>query len=203
MNKVITRNVELRASTPELIANRQAEFVISSEAVDSYNTVFRSDGWQLDSYLKNPIVTYNHSLYSANPDSIIGTSEVFFDGDKLIGRVTFEDEKINPVAEKVRKKVEAGTLRMASVGAHIIDADFGDKDKGEDPNVLFFNKHELVEWSIVPAGANPDAHKRNTEAVEAYKKEIIKNIEVQPEVVAPEGRSVFEAQLIINQNKVK
>lgn len=203
MNKTISRNVTLRAVTDELIEKRMAEFVISSEAVDSYGTVFRKDGWKLDDYLRNPIVTYNHSLYSSNPDSIIGTSDVFFDGDLLVGRVQFESADVNPLADKVFKKIQAGTLKMASVGAMVEKAHFGDEDKGEKSDILYFTEQNLIEWSVVPAGANKDAHKRNNETIDDLKKELIKDIDVTTEDVDTKDRSVFEAQLVINKNKVK
>lgn len=205
MNKVVTRNVQLRAASPEMVEKRQAEFVISTETVDSYGTVFRINGWELDNYLKNPIVTYNHSLHSRNPDDIIGVSQVFIEDNQLIGRVTFETEDVNPLAEKVWRKIQAGTLKMASIGALPKRGDWGNKDKGEDPNVLYFSNQELIEWSVVPAGANKDAHKRNTEAVDQFRQELAKKMPVeQPEVVCNnKSKSVFEAQIIINQNKLK
>ena len=206
MNNLITRNAYLRSTTADMIENRQAEFVISSEAVDSYGTVFKMDGWDLNRYIKNPIVCYQHRSFSNDPDDIIGLSEVFIEGDELIGRVNFEEEDINAKAEKIRKKVANGTLKMASVGARIKKATFGDEDKGEDPNVLYFRKAELIEWSIVTVGANPDAHKRNEVAIHEIRKEALAEINVTDEEVIEKptenkNRSVREAQLIINKNK--
>ena len=159
--EIITREATLRAFDEE---SNSAEFVISSEQVDSYNTVFRLDGWQLDSYIRNPIVGYNHRIGHEDPDvSVIGLSEVRMDGEYLVARVEFEEG--NPVAEKVARKVKSGHLRMASVGAVAEQGRWGDKDRGEDPSVFYFTKHRLVEWSIVSAGSNPDAHKRNEQMV--------------------------------------
>jgi len=200
MEKMINRNAVVRAVSDEEV--RSAEFVISSEAIDSYGTVFKLDGWQLERYMQNPIVTYNHSLGSDDPDTIIGTSEVFVEGDKLIGRVIFESAEDNDLADKVFRKVKRGVLKMASVGAIPKKWSIGNKEKGEDPDVLYFNEQELIEWSIVPVGANPDAHKRNAEVIEDYRSDLIKEIEVQVETVT-KNRSAFEAQLVINKNKVK
>ena len=197
---MINRNAVVRAVSDEEV--RSAEFVISSEAIDSYGTVFKLDGWQLERYMQNPIVTYNHSLGSDDPDTIIGTSEVFVEGDKLIGRVIFESAEDNDLADKVFRKVKRGVLKMASVGAIPKKWSIGNKEKGEDPDVLYFNEQELIEWSIVPVGANPDAHKRNGELIEDYRSDLIKEIEVQVETVT-KNRSAFEAQLVINKNKVK
>lgn len=199
MIKTINRNAQFRASGKNDDGKRTAEFVISNEKVDTYGTVFKKAGWKFDRYLKNPVVSYNHGIHSSDPDMIIGTSEIFFDGDDLIGRVTFEDETINPLAHKIANKVDAGTLRMASIGAIPRKADWGDKEKGEDPNTLYFSDQTLVEWAITPVGSNPDAHKRNTEGVEAFKKEL-KSANSTEEKEPKENR-VFEAQLLINKNR--
>ena len=206
MNKLITRNAYVRAASLEMADDdtRQIEFVISSEAVDSYDTVFKMDGWDLTRYAKNPIVCYQHRSNTDNPDDIIGTSQVFVDGDQLIGRVTFEAGEINPKAEKVYQKVLAGTLKMASVGAQIIDGRMGDEKRGEDKNILYFTQQRLMEWSIVSAGANPDALKRNEQAIDEIRTEAAKEITIidKPVITTDkkEKRSVIEAQLIINKN---
>ena len=199
--RIVQRNAYVRTSSLEMADddNRTVEFVISSEATDSYNTVFKMDGWDLNRYTQNPIVCYQHRSTSSDPDDIIGTSKVYVEDDKLIGRVTFEEGAINPKAEKVYQKVLNGTLKMASVGARVMQARLGVKDDNEDPNVLYFTKSELFEWSIVSAGANPEAHKRNEQTIDEIRTESATEIPV----VAPlkiENKSVCEAQLIINKN---
>lgn len=172
MQKSINRLVELRGIDKE---NRTAEFVISTESVDRHGTVFKMDGWQLDSYNRNPIVGYNHRVSSDNPDTIIGTSEVFKDNGVLVGRVTLEAEGENEIADKVWRKLQSGTLRMASVGAIPMDYRWGDSENGEDRDTLYFTRQELLEWSIVSAGSNRDAHKRNIENIEELKSILSKN----------------------------
>lgn len=170
----MVRSAFVRSLTQEQIDKRQAEFVISTEAVDTYGTVFKIDGWELKRYEQNPVVLYAHQSWSADPDIIIGTSEVFVEDRQLIGRVTFEDAESNPLAEKVFKKVQAGILRMASIHADVSEAHWGVESQGEDPNVLYFDKMELLEWSIVPIGSNPDALKRNAAALENLKEKFKK-----------------------------
>jgi HK97 family phage prohead protease len=198
--RIVTRDAYVRSTSEEMIENRQVEFVISTESVDSYGTVFRASGWDLNRYLKNPVVCYQHRSGSDDPDNIIGTSTVRVEDDKLIGVVTFEDAETNPKAEKVFRKVVNGTLKMASVGARVHKARFGDKEKGEDENVLYFERQELYEWSVVAVGANPDAHKRNQITLDEMIEDVKK--EVSSETSSEEGqelkRSVREAQLIIN-----
>lgn len=202
LNKTVVREAVLRAVTDANKEERTAEFVISTEAPDTWGTVFKIAGWKLDRYEKNPIVCYAHRSWSENPDAIIGTSEVFVEGEQLIGRVRFESADINPLAEKVFQKVLAGTLRMASIGANPIRGHWGDEKLGEDKDIIYFDEQELVEWSIVPLGSNPEALKRSADALEEIRAEMVKDIEVTGDSAAPTiKRSVRERQLIINQNR--
>jgi HK97 family phage prohead protease len=202
--RIVTREAFVRDATAEQIENRQVEFVISSEAVDSYRTVFKMDGWDLASYERNPIVCYQHKSHSDDPDNIIGTSTLRIEDGKLIARVTFEDAETNPKAEKVFRKVQSGTLKMASIGANVIKARLGIEENGEDKDVLYFTEQRLMEWSIVSIGSNPDAHKRNAQTVESLRSLIITDVETVEDVIIGEenkSRSVQEAQIIINNNK--
>jgi len=106
------------------------------------------------------------------------------------------------LAEKVWRKVQNGTLRMASVGALPTRGHWGEKAAGEDAEVLYFDAAELYEWSIVSMGSNPDALKRNQESMEAIRASIKKEI---PAIETPETktRTMREAQLIINSNSLK
>jgi len=170
MNK-IDRLVECRGIDVE---NRTAQFVISTESVDRHGTVFKLAGWELDNYNRNPIVGYNHVVSGDNPDTIIGTSRVFQDGDALIGEVTFEREGNNPLADKVFNKMNDGILKMASVGAIPHEYRYGYAKEGEDPDTLYFTRQELIEWSVVSAGSNRDAFKRSTDQVDEIKKTLEK-----------------------------
>jgi len=201
LNKPVSRDVAvIRAVSDANKENREAEFVISTEAADTYGTVFKISGWDLKRYETNPIVCYGHRSWGENPDTIIGTSEVFIEGNQLIGRVRFEPAEINPLAEKVYQKVLAGTLRMASVGANPKRGHWGDDKLGEDNDLIYFDETELLEWSIVPLGSNPEALKRSADNMA----EIIKEI---PKQAPPAGltikRSFREAILNKNQNRYK
>lgn len=202
LNKPVIREAVIRALSDANKENRQAEFVISTEAVDSYGTVFRAEGWDLKRYMANPIVCFQHRSSSDNPDMILGTSEVRIENNQLIATVTFESAADNALAEKVWRKVQNGTLRMASVGANPTRGHWGERAAGEDPEVLYFDSAELYEWSIVSMGSNPDALKRNQESMEAIRASIQKEIPVI-ETPEPQTRKMREAQLIINSNSVK
>ena len=199
--RIVTREAFVRDATAEQIENRQVEFVISSEAVDSYRTVFKMDGWDLASYERNPIVCYQHKSHSDDPDNIIGTSTLRIEDGKLIARVTFEDAETNPKAEKVFRKVQSGTLKMASIGANVIKARLGIEENGEDKDVLYFTEQRLMEWSIVSIGSNPDAHKRNAQTGESLRSSVSKNTDTNQDeefTWDKNKRSLREAELLVN-----
>lgn len=211
LNKPVIREAVIRALSDKNKENREAEFVISTEAPDTYGTVFKISGWDLKRYENNPVVFYAHKSYSDNPDMLIGTSEIRIEENQLIGVVRFEPAEINPLAEKVWQKVQAGTLRMASIGANPKKGHWGDEKFGEDRDVLYFDEQELLEWSIVPIGSNPEALKREYQTIEEIRGIIKKEIPVNPEVQPTTDNeqrttdknkelNAFEAQLIINQN---
>lgn len=202
--KTVIREAVLRTLTDDNIKNREAEFVISTEAVDSYDTVFKIDGWDLKRYQNNPIVAYGHRTWSDNPDMIIGTSEVRIEGNQLIGKVRFEEADVNKTADTIWRKVQAGTLRMASIGANPLEYRYGIAADGENPGVLYFTRTELFEWSIVPLGSNPEALKRSAESISEIRAELKKEIKEQnndPVVERNEKElDAFAAQIIINEN---
>lgn len=200
LNKPVIREAVVRALSEENIKNREVEFVISTEAPDTYGTVFKIGGWQLERYANNPIVAFGHRTWGDNPDTIIGTSEVFIEGNLLIGRVRFENAEDNPLAEKVFRKVQNGILRMASIGANPIRGHWGDKQLGEDPDVIYFDEQELLEWSIVAIGSNPEALAREAQTIDEIRAAIIKDIPGVVESGKTTKRSMCERQLIINQN---
>lgn len=203
VNKTVVREAVIRALTDKNKENREAEFVISTEAPDTYGTVFKVSGWDLKRYEQNPVVFYAHKSYSDNPDMLIGTSTVRIEDNQLIAVVRFETAEINPLAEKVWQKVQAGTLRMASIGANPKKGHWGDEKLGEDRDLIYFDEQELLEWSIVPLGSNPEALKREVQTIEEIREAIIKEIPVVIEQPENRKRTVREAQLIINQNSYK
>ncbi len=185
----ITRAAEINSIDQE---KRQADFIISTESIDRHGTAFKMDGWDLSVYERNPIVCYNHDSGGSNLDSIIGTSEVFRDGTNLVGRVTFEDEGDNPIADKVWKKINKGTLKMASVGAIAHDYRYGVEANGEQRDTVYFTRQELLEWSVVSVGSNPDAFKRSAAEVDEIKATLVEPVD---EMSADTQHSLMEYEL--------
>lgn len=155
---------------------RYREFIISSSAKDRHRTVVDVNKWDLTRYALNPIVGYMHDVYGGrmcspdDPDTLIGTSKVWFEegkvsdklpeGKYLMGGVTFETEEVNPLAEKIFKKVKSGSLRMTSVGfMEIGQGKFGEGEEraGGNDETYYYAGQELLEWSIVKIPSNSTA----------------------------------------------
>lgn len=161
---------EVRAFSPDVEKTRTIEFVISSNSKDRHRTVLPVDKWQLENFNRNGIVGYMHNVYGGDmcnapdPDDVIGSGRAWVENGELIGSVTFESAEINPKAEKIFRKVLAGTLKATSVGFDPIgEGRWGDgeeSERGSNPT-YYFEAQELLEFSIVNIPSNPDALRRS------------------------------------------
>jgi hypothetical protein len=173
---------QIRGIPEDVEETRTVEFVITNETKDRHGTVLDADGWIMDSYMKNPIVGYQHDVYgdsffqSPDPDSVIAKSRIFREGNQWIAAVTFETPDINPKAEKIFRKTLFGTLSAASVGFMPIEKGrWGQGEEsvsGKNPT-YYYGRRELLEFSIVNIPSNPDAIRRRFEADDL--KEIIES----------------------------
>jgi len=155
---------------------RTVEFIINTESKDRVKDILNYDNWNLENYNANPIVGYQHNVYGdnmcnpPNPDDVIGTGKAYLGTtDKgvraLISTVKFEPASLNPTAEKIFRKVLAGTLKAASVGIMPTGKITREDTKNEKGELIdFTNKwagQELLEWSIVNIPANAEAVRRS------------------------------------------
>jgi hypothetical protein len=153
--------------------SRIIPFVLSTYTRDRHSTVLNQEGWQLDNYRKNPVVAYQHTLSGGmctdpDPDYVIGKSiRIDLEGmgrdRRLIGEVQFEPAEVNPLAEKIFRKVLFGSLSRSSVGfMEIGEGKWGEgsESRGGENETYYFAGQELVEWSIVNIPSNPDSGKR-------------------------------------------
>jgi len=163
----------------EVEVTRKVRFVISDDTKDRHGTVVNTNGWDLDHFNNNGIVGYQHDVYGggmcrgADPDSVIGKGRAWIEDNVLMGEVEFEPAEINPLAEKVFRKVLHGTLKATSVGFRSIGGGILKNDEtgeekeldrapyniGED-ETYYFKGQELLEFSIVNIPSNPNALKR-------------------------------------------
>ena len=103
-----------------------------------------------------------------NPDDQLGSARAYFETVKkgegeekqLLVDITFEPESINPLAEKIFRKVLHGSLRAVSVGFVPLTDKEGKTGDMRGDNFHYFGQ-ELLEVSVVNIPSNPDALKRS------------------------------------------
>lgn len=186
--ETIYRSGEIRQADEE---SRKVQFVISDSSKDRHGTVLNMDGWNLDNYNRNGIVGYQHDVYGGgmckgpDPDQVIGKGRAWLEsvrkgrangsgGRVLMGEVEFEPKDINPLAEKIFRKVLHGTLKATSVGFRSVGGGKMVNDKtGEEEEMkeapfhvpkghtFYYEGQELLEYSVVNIPSNPNALRRN------------------------------------------
>ena len=151
-NGTASQNTVLRkqfVSDVEVHDDRSVKFVITTGAADREKDVIDPSGWDVENYLRNPVVLFAHD-YDSLP--VARTISLEQQGDKLIAVAEFASAELNPMAERVFQMLKQGFLRGASVGFRPVAFTFNDARGGVD-----FAKQELLEFSIVPIPANAQA----------------------------------------------
>lgn len=144
---LVTRTFELRAVEG---SDRSFDVVASDETVDSYGTRLIQN-WRLERFLANPVVLWAHDSCSLP----LGTaSDVRMENGALCMRVTLVSSELNPIADAVLGQVRAGVLRGVSVGFLPHGYRWAEE---KDAEILELDDNELVELSITPTPANPNA----------------------------------------------
>jgi HK97 family phage prohead protease len=149
MNDLFRRSygIAVRAMAED---KRSVDVVASSTAIDGYGEIVAQD-WDLTRYAANPVVLYGHNSYGL---PIGHASNVRVEDGKLLASLNFVDARANPMAEMVWQGIVQGSLRAVSVGFRSKSAQMQNVN-GKDVFVLTGN--ELMEISVVPIPANPEA----------------------------------------------
>lgn len=131
------------------IGERKMSFTISTAAVDRDGDTIDPKGWDLGSYSKNPVVLWAHD-YSKPP---VGKAvNIKSTEHGLQADVEFLPQGMDPFADMIHDMCKGGFLNATSVGFRGMEYDEAQGRKGYD-----FKKQELLEFSIVPVPANPEA----------------------------------------------
>lgn len=124
-------------------------FVISSAAVDRAGDTVAVNGWRLDAYRKNPVVLFAHNSGSL---PVGKATRVYIEGGKLKATARFAD---TTMGREVQDLIETGYLKATSVGFVPHKYDFSSAP-GRKYGIDFIEQ-ELLEFSVVPIPANPEA----------------------------------------------
>jgi hypothetical protein len=131
------------------MGERQIKFVISTEAVDRMNDTIAADGWALANYLRNPVVLWAH-MRDAVPLAKAPATAV--EGKALVSVAEFAKYEF---ADLVYELTLGGFLNAASIGMRPLE--YAYVEESARPWGIDFKRQELLEWSIVPVPANPEA----------------------------------------------
>lgn len=141
--------VEVKAS-PD--GDRKIDFVISTDTVDRMGDTIAVDGWQLGNYRKNPVVLWAHDS-SAMP--VGKASNIRVEDGKLKATAEFMAADISAFADSVFRALKGGFLKAVSVGFMPTKYAFSEED-GRTWGIDFLEQ-ELLEFSVCPVPANPEA----------------------------------------------
>lgn len=140
-------------------ATRSIRFVASDESVDRYGDIIRAAGWRLENFRKNPVLLFGHQSRNLPIGKV---AEVGVVGTQLEATAEFMPEGMSDFADECFRAVDAGFLNAVSVGfmplaePNYIFADDDPDHKGW-PTGYEFVEQELLELSVVPVPANPQA----------------------------------------------
>lgn len=119
------------------------EVIASTDSVDRQGDSIDQSGWQLENYMRNPVMLWAHD-YSELP--VAKAIEVSIASGQLRVKFVFASAEANPKAAQIQKLYEEKFLNATSVGLIPLT---------RNGNII--TKAELLEISFVPVPANQDA----------------------------------------------
>ena len=145
--------------------NRVVERVFTDETVDRYGDIVKADGGDLVNFKKNPVVLMFHDSRKLPVGASIKT---WYDPERraIIGWLLFFDSTVDAsgVSETAFQYCVSGALKTVSIGflpKSMQDiyrpTDEERKEFGMPPEGVIFKKWELLEISVTPVPANPNA----------------------------------------------
>ena len=131
-------------------------FTISTAGIDRDNDILAIDGWELDSFRKNPVMLWAHD---ASLPPIARSLAEWVEGDSLRSRAEFTPADLaHPLGDgfgaTVARMFRERFLNTTSVGFRPLEWEWSERDSGDG---IDFSKQELLEFSAVPVPANAEA----------------------------------------------
>lgn len=128
-------------------------FIASTAEPDRYGDTIDQAGWVTDAFEANPVLLWAHS-YSTPPVGKVGRLER---GERLECKdITFTPTEMHAFGAQVGEMVRAGFLNTCSVGFIPLEWERRVSPEGETLG-YHFKRCELLEVSVTPVPANPDA----------------------------------------------
>lgn len=139
---------------------------ITTKNLDRYNSVVLPEGARLENYVRNPTVLWNH-----NPYFVVGRAlELEVTREYIEAEWQFVSENIrDQLVQDLWTLMKERFLRGYSVGFMPVRVSFEEDDKiFEEQSGPTYLEWDLVEFSLTPIPANPDALGKNSLARRAW-----------------------------------
>lgn len=146
-DKINKENSQIRTKYSAYLEKAENDiytFVMSQEIVDRDGELVVLDGLDINEFLKNPQLFYNHESRNY-PIGLV--KSIRRDGDKLIGDVWLN--QITEESKIVKQLIDAGNLKTGSIGFSVSEANY---DSHND--IYYLTKSELYEFSICNIPSN-------------------------------------------------
>jgi HK97 family phage prohead protease len=132
---------------------RTATFIASTGTVDRQGDVVDVDGWELAEFRKNPVLLFGHDSRAL---PIGRVSDIKVEDGKLMAKTEGVGAGVHEMADSVWSMVKNGFLNAVSVGFRALETEPRFDKDGVWQGYKFI-RQELMELSIVPVPANPEA----------------------------------------------
>ncbi|MEQ9091795.1 MAG: HK97 family phage prohead protease [Balneola sp.] len=133
--------------------SKRTVVAINTSAEDRHGTIINPEGGDLSAYRNNPVFLINHDygLLAGNG------ANVRLQNGQVIAEVDDSNWDLDdPEIAKFYNKVKKGFMRMASIGI-IPKKIVWEEDENGERGTPKIEEWELLEWSFVTVGSNPEA----------------------------------------------
>lgn len=135
-------------------SERSAVFTVSAEVEDSYRDIVVQSGIDLKSrFESNPVALFGHRSWDMPIGSWSDLRTVRSSPKRTEGKITFSEEGVDEMADRVARNVKAGTLKACSIGFMPKAAEKILDEEGKWRGGFLFNEVELYEISVVSVPA--------------------------------------------------
>jgi HK97 family phage prohead protease len=131
---------------------RTKRFTFSDDTVDHAGDTINPKGYDLSVFHPNPVALFAHASWEP---PIGRASNIGVQGNKLKGDIEFAGPEIYPFADTIFRLVDGGFLKAVSVG--FLPKKWAFSTDRNRPNGIDFKEQLLLEISVCPVPANPNA----------------------------------------------
>ena len=179
--------------------SRSATFVMSAETEDSYNDVVMQSGIDLTRFDKNPIAFFNHQSFGTPIGTWGDIKTVRSSPKRTEGKMTFVDEGIDDMADKVARHVAGGSIKAASIGFRSKKAEKILDEEGNWSRYGYkFTEIELYECSVVTVPAVREALVKGNGDIKEFMspeviEEFLEHLKANPAIAQLVDKELYES----------